>query len=119
MFRQLERGSLDGWDLVPQAIIGRAPSFFAKERNIESIHGRDDFDDYSGADLLIESDKLEKAIAVALRRYSGYPGNTTTLYLPSSIVGVDIISRIISVVMSELKIPEEWLEWQRANDPAL
>lgn len=119
MFRQLEAGFLEGRDLVPQAIIGRSPSFLSRERNIKFIHGHDDFDDYIGAGLLVKNDRLEQTIAVALRRYAGYPENTTTLYLPADIENVDLISRIVSVVMFELEIPEAWLEWQRANNPVL
>lgn len=119
MFRQLEPGFLDGRDLVPQATIGRAPSFFARERNIDFIRSRDDFDDYLGADLLIKSDNLQQAVAVALRRYAGYPENTTTLYLPFDIEDISVISGIVSAVMFELRIPGEWLEWQRENDPIL
>lgn len=112
MFRQVPLSRLEGHELVPQAIIDRPTSHFTQRLNIPFTRGEDDFDTYEAAALELNGD-----IVFELKRYSGYPENSTTVYLPYDIDNVEQITRLIAIIADELHIPQTWISWQRRDNP--
>jgi hypothetical protein len=102
-------------DLVPQAIIDRPTSYFAKQFQITFTREHDDLDEYKVAALRIGS----QGFVFALKHYQGYPENTTTIYLPASVTSISTISYVIAAITDELRIPRSWIVWQRIDDPEL
>jgi len=104
---------LSGVDLVPQAIVRRPISFFARKFG-NFVEDHDDLDIYEGAAFNLDDD-----LCFAMKRYRGYPADTTTIYLPNEIRTVDEIAAVISRILKELEISQSFLEWQRADGPDL
>ena len=114
MYRQIPLAMVADKEFVPQAILGVPPSALAELRGLDFVKAYDDLDRFDGAAVSVE-DK----IPVLLKRYDGYPHNTTTLYLPAEITDVDQITSLIRFVLERMWIPVEWITWERVNDPAL
>lgn len=96
-------------DLVPQAILSLPISHFAK------LYGdfqtrEDDFDVYEGAEFAISS-----GARFSLRRYRGYPRDTTTIYLPSQVSDVREISALVLEIVHALEVPPTLVQWQRLD----
>ncbi len=113
MIHRIPSDLVESIDLVPQAILSRPISYFAK-RYGEFPEREDDFDTYEGADFALGS-----GLRFSLRRYRGYPEDTTTIYLSSDVRDVGKISEIIGVVLKELDLQPRDVAWQRSNDPDL
>jgi hypothetical protein len=89
-------------------------TYFAK-RYGEFQTNEDDLDIYEGADFAIDS-----VVKFSLRRYRGYPKDTTTtIYLPDDLSKITDISKIISLILHELELPSKSIEWQRSDNPNL
>lgn len=104
-----------GEEMIPQAIIGRPTSHFETALETKFVKGHDDLDEYYIAAFRIES----QGLVFALKHYPGYPENTTTVYLPERIRTLETITYIIGVIAHELRVPREWIIWQRADGPDL
>jgi len=114
MIKLIQMADLDGVDLVPQAIIRQPISFFAwKFHNFVEDH--DDLGMYEGAAF-----KLDDDLCFAIKRYYGYPADTTTIYLPNDIRTVDEIAVALPRILKELGISQDFLlKWRRMDDPDL
>lgn len=114
MFKPVPLTTIAVNDFLPQAIISRPVSHFAKELNIPFSHEHDDFDECDVAAVQIENGPI-----FALKHYAGYPENTTTIYLPQNFQGVEVVTRLIRMITEHLNIPANWIIWQRADNPDL
>lgn len=114
MYKPVPLSWLDGKELIPQAIIDRPISHFAERFKLSFTRGHDDFDRYDAAAI-----QLNDGLVFELKRYAGYPDNTTTIYLPYDINSIEQISNVISMITSEFNIPRSWISWQRSDDPEL
>jgi hypothetical protein len=113
MLQRITSVDLDEVELVPQAILSLPISYFAKKYG-EFQKREDDFDIYEGAEFATGS-----GVKFSLRRYSGYPKDTTTIYLPNQVSGVKEISALILKIVHELDVPHDAIQWQRFDDPKL
>lgn len=102
-------------EMIPQAIIGQPTSYFEHERNVRFKTARDELDEHLVAVFRIDA----QGLVFALMHYPGYPDDTTTVYLPARIRTVDTITYLIGVIANELKIPRDWITWERAKNPDL
>ena len=114
MLRTVSFSEVSKLDLIPQAIINKPLSYFHKHLKIEIVHGRDDLDEFEGAALLVDN-----ALPFALKHYPGYPDNTTTIYLSHELKDLEEISRAISIIVKELRLPKKAVSWQRSDNPEL
>jgi hypothetical protein len=58
-------------------------------------------------------------LEIAVRRYAGYPENTSTIYIDREIQRVDAITVLVREILREFGLTEEKLHWERAKDPSL
>jgi hypothetical protein len=100
-------------ELVPQAIINRPVASLVAGRG-ELVRGVDDFDSYEGASFV-----LDGVLPFAIRRYRGFPEDTSTIYLDKSITDVERITTIVSRIIREFRLSEDALGWQRRDNPEL
>jgi hypothetical protein len=114
MIKPVPLSQLDGQELIPQAIINRPTSHFASQFKIPFTSGHDDFAFFEAAAVQLNDD-----IVFELKRYVGYPENTTTIYLPYNIRDIEYVSRLIGIIADELHIPMNWISWQRRDNPEL
>jgi hypothetical protein len=114
MIRQMAPEEFRDTDFVPQAVIGRPPSYFVSHLRINLIRSADDLDEYEGAVLT-----LNDRTPFVLRHYRGHRDDTTTIYLPVTYRDGDEITRIVKRLLRELKIDRRDLVWQRADNPEL
>jgi len=114
MIRQSSFDAVQSLDLIPQAIIGRPLSYFASSMHADFVSGHDDLDQFEGAVFV-----LDEKFHFALKWYRGHPKGTTTIYLPHEFSGLDDITKIVSMIMNELRLDEGTLVWQRADNPDL
>ena len=101
------------YEFVPQAIIAEPVYELAKRFGSTVENGYDDLDEYQGAAAWLDS------LPFTVMQYKGHPRNTSTIYLPFDIREVDEITKIISRITSELKVPPKLVRWQRKDDPEL
>jgi hypothetical protein len=101
---------LGGRELVPQALIELPIWDLAKRLHAELEKGSDDFDNYFGAGAI-----LDDQVPFAVMHYSGHPKDTSTIYLEFDLKETDVISKIISMIVSELKLPVDAIKWQRKD----
>lgn len=113
MLQRIAGKYFDEVELVPQAILSLPITYFAN-RYGEFQTNEDDFDTYEGADFAIDS-----VIKFSLRRYRGYPDDTTTIYLPHEMSSVTDISKIIILILHEMELPMKSIKWQRPDNPEL
>ncbi|MBV1797149.1 hypothetical protein [Siccirubricoccus sp. G192] len=97
-------------EFIPQAILLRPISDFARRLDIQATEGDDDLDYYQGVGLL-----LEGTIPVAIICYRGHPPNTSTVYLPFEMRDPKLISAIIGMITNAFDIPAEAVSWQRSS----
>lgn len=102
------------YDFVPQAIILEPVFEVAKRFGSDVEEGEDDLDQYLGAAAL-----LDEHWPFAVMHYRGHPKDTTTLYLPFKVRNIDDVTKIISMIVDALKIPETSIRWQRKDNPEL
>ncbi len=114
MLRSVALQDLRDIDLIPQAVIGKPVSFFEQHLGIHFIDGCDDLDYYRGAAM-----RLDDKLPFALMHHRGDPPETTTLYLSREIHDVEEISRAIRVIIDELQILPDSIQWQRSDNPNL
>jgi hypothetical protein len=114
MLRPMPFSTVNKLDLVPQAILRKPLSYFENQLHTKVVHGEDDLDVFEGVALSL-NDKLP----FALKYYPGYPKNTTTIYLSAEVSDVQEISEIVRVIVRELELSDEAIEWQRSDDPDL
>ncbi|HLY47153.1 MAG TPA: hypothetical protein VKQ73_16345 [Stellaceae bacterium] len=114
MVKALPSSALFGKEFVPQAIIDRPLSFFADKLHLSVFKGHDDLDEYEAAAV-----EVGDGMIIELKHQSGYPNDTTTIYLPYGIDDLAKITLVISVIVQEFGIPRGWITWQRADDPSL
>ena len=100
-------------DLVPQAIINR-PIASLVEGRAQLVEHADDLDYYEGASFVLDGD-----FPFAVRRYRGYPANTSTIYLDPNISDIGRITAIIRRIIGEFHLPEDCISWQRRDDADL
>ncbi len=105
---------LEGYEMIPQAIISRPTSYFAVRHSIPFSHEHDDLDEYEVAAV-----QIGDGLVFAMKHYQGYPENTTTIYLPDRIKRVTEISYVIEAISRELGISRDLIMWQRSDDPDL
>ncbi len=113
MIHRIPSDLVETIDLVPQAILSLPISYFAN-RYGEFRELEDDFDRYEGAEFALGS-----GLRFSLRRYKGYPEDTTTIYLSSEVQDVAKISEVIGVLLKELELQPRDLAWQRSDEPHL
>lgn len=99
---------------IPQAVLGRPPTFFEGERGIVFLSGVDSFDYYKAALLSIDS---AREIPIVLKQYRGARSETTTIYLNPSFNDVDRITELITNIVSDLGLSSADILWQRKDDP--
>ncbi len=97
-------------EFVPQALIAEPLDELVKRFGSEIEKGSDDFDTYVGAGGL-----LDERVPFALMHYGGHPKGTSTIYLPFEYNDVENIMKIIYLIVSELKIPDAYIKWQRKD----
>ncbi len=113
MIKRISSKDLDEVELVPQAILDLPISYFATEYGAFETR-EDDFDIYEGADFAISS-----GVKFSLRRYRGYPKDTTTIYLPSGVSSVGEVSALLSTILNGLNLQTSAVKWQRSDNPEL
>jgi hypothetical protein len=96
-------------NVVPQAIIWRPLRYCT----LVIRDGEDDLDKFKGASFAIGND-----IRFDLRVYQGHihPAVTVTLYLPEDVQDENRVSEIVSLVISEMKIPVSAIAWRRGQE---
>lgn len=99
---------------IPQAVLGKAPTFFERERGIVFVSGVDGFDYYKAALLSIDS---AREIPIVLKQYRGAEPESTTIYLSPSFNDVDRITDLIANIISDLNLSSADILWQRKDDP--
>lgn len=114
MLRPIEIKELGNIELIPQAIIKKPISYFDGRFGIHVVSDHDDLDAYQGAAL-----SLNGELPFALKHYSGFPPDTTTIYLSGEFRDVQQITGIIAKILSELGLPSSAIFWQRADNPNL
>jgi len=114
MLSPVPLGDLPSVDFIPQAIFGRPVSYFVKTMNIPFADNQDDFDHYQGAAFI-----LNERVPFALKHYNGHPPDTITVYLPSDLQEIGLITETILMLMRELKLGKDVLVWQRTDNPDL
>ncbi|MBV8359387.1 MAG: hypothetical protein JO189_15840 [Deltaproteobacteria bacterium] len=113
MLRPLNFGELSKRDLIPQAIIDKPMSYFAKQ-GFALVHDSDALDSFEGIALLLDD------LPFALIHHRGNPNNETTVYLTRDFGhNIDKISASIRDILVALNISSESLIWERRNDPDL
>jgi hypothetical protein len=100
-------------EVTPQAIINRPVSEVVGDRS-KIVHDHDDLDTFEGASF-----KLDSQLEIAVRRYSGYPENTATIYIDEKIKDLGEITRLIRKILKEFDLSEDSLRWERIDDPDL
>lgn len=117
MIHPLPATEIDHIDFVPQAIFDFPVAKLA--RKFGDLHeGRDDLDYFQAFYFCIDKNSISTSkgkIPIAFKSYRGFPKNTSSLYISQTIRDVNIISAIISQVISDLKIDINALKWQRSQ----
>jgi hypothetical protein len=80
---------------IPQAVVGKPPSFFEQERAIKFTGSVDGLDYYKGA-LFLKDDLTP----VVLKQYRGADKNSTTIYLSPDCQDLDYVTRTVAEVVS-------------------
>jgi hypothetical protein len=102
-------------ELVPQAILLRSIWEIAKKLDFKVEKGQDDFDSYEGFGAYYGDLNL----IFAVMHYRGYPKETSTIYLPRDVKQVEKITETIHLLVKEMYVSENEIEWERAHDPTL
>jgi hypothetical protein len=113
MFKPVPLSKLEGQEFVPQAVLDRPTSHFKEALNIPFVRGHDDFDEYEAAAIELNGFTFE------LKRYAGYPANSTTIYLPYYVDNLEAIEGFLRAIFAELGVPQNWVSWRRSDDPTL
>ena len=103
-------GLMETIDFVPQAIIAHSIFDLAKHMQVKPEKGHDDLDEFYGFAFV-----LNEVAPFALMHYRGHPKDTTTIYLPFEFDTLHRINKIVSEIVSELKIPPQEITWQRSE----
>jgi hypothetical protein len=100
-------------EVVPQAILNLPVAKVVK--NLATIQsGYDELDRFEGASF-----KLDNKVEISVRHYNGHPKNTSTIYIDRSVDGLDSITKLIRQILNELDVMEQYLTWERKDDPEL
>jgi hypothetical protein len=113
MLKPVPSSLVAGHEFIPQAIIDRPLSYFVERFNLPITKGEDDLDTFESAALEVNG------LVFELKRYAGYPENSTTIYLPYHINKIEEISQLVGVIAGELNVPNQWIVWQRRDNPEL
>jgi hypothetical protein len=97
---------------VPQAVLGKPPSYFEREKGITFTQAWDGLDYYKAA-LLVGSTPTP----IVLKQYRGNDPNHTTIYLNPDITDLTKITAIIADVVSGLALSDSDVLWQRKDNP--
>jgi hypothetical protein len=110
VIQPMDRETLAGLDLVPQALIqipaGAKPPSFPVEA------GEDDFAAFRAAPLM-----LDGVFPFALFRYETAPQGELEIRLPHSL-RLDEVPRAIRRILTELELPVSAVKWQRESADA-
>ena len=114
MLKSLKFSELGKGGLIPQAIIRKPISYFAKQ-GFDLVHDNDALDVFEGSAFL-----LDGSLRFALMHHRGEPDNETTVYLTRDF-GDDMskITSSIRRILIALELPSRSLVWERQNDPDL
>lgn len=99
-------------ELIPQAILSKPLSYFEQQLQFKIVQGEDDLDIFEGLALA-----TNEGLPFALKHYPGYPPDTTTIYLLPKFRDVAEISKVIRMIVEELRLPLSAIEWQRSDNP--
>ena len=109
MLQSISFSELDTYGkTVPHAILSRSLAFFEEYLQTKAIHSTDDLGDFEGFAL-----RNTSGICFALKHHPEYPPDTMVLYLASTLKSIEIIRLIID----DLDLPTNAIEWQRFDDP--
>jgi hypothetical protein len=95
-------------DLVPQVVLNKSTEYLAKRLKIEFISAVDDLDCFVGAALLVDN-----KYPIAIKHYRGNPKNIVTIYFPSTINDVELITQAIRDVLRGLRLDTSSIQWER------
>jgi len=96
-------------DFVAHAIVQRPVEYF-EDRLGGFDRALDDLDYYDGGTF-----RLDDGVLFALRHYDEYPANTVAVFLDGRIRDVELISRIVQRIASELEVTNS-IAWQRGEE---
>jgi hypothetical protein len=111
MIQQMDLRTFES-DLLPQAVLGRAPEYFEKRLGIKFLEDYDDLDYYKGVLL-----SLDDSTIFALKQYRGNDPKTTIVYLKSDQRDIDQITKIVGIIVNELGLQSDDIIWQRRDNP--
>jgi hypothetical protein len=97
---------------LPQAVLGKPPSYFERERGIIFTQALDGLDYYKAA-LLAGSTPTP----IVLKQYRGNNPDHTTIFLSPEITDLSKIAVIITEVISGLGLNDSDVIWRRNNNP--
>jgi hypothetical protein len=100
-------------DFIPQAIVATDVDYFAARFGAQIVKDYDDLDHFVGVGYLLDS------LPFTVMHYQGHPDGTATIYLPQEISDVEKITEIIRQITMAFKVPNEYVQWQRKDDPEL
>src|ERR1700723_998768 len=95
MLRTISLEDAERYGLIPQAIVKRPVSFFAKVAGADVVKASDDLDHYEGTGLI-----LNEETPFAIKHYRGEPSDTATIFLSHLFSNVDEITAIVARVVN-------------------